>query len=125
MKTRVSFVSAAGAGACASSRRSARRLAVLAASILILATAGLSAEIRIGVQGGLSMPNFRGNTPQSEGYVSRRAPFFGLTANFGVSPHFSICAELNYSSQGGKRNGLQPLTSDQMSGLPLPPGTTL
>jgi hypothetical protein len=121
MNTRVTL----GPGSRRPTSRPARQLATLAVSLLILATAGLSAEVMIGVHGGLSMPNFRGNTPQTEGYVSRRAPFFGLTADFGVSSHFSICAELDYSSQGGKRNGLQPLTSDQLSGLPLPPGMTL
>jgi hypothetical protein len=125
MNTRVKFARTARAGERPVSGRPAGRLAALAVSLLILATAGLSAEIMVGIHAGLSMPNFRSNTPQTQGYISRRAPFFGLTADFGVSSHFSICAELNYSSQGGKRNGLQPLTSDQVSGLPLPAGMTL
>ena len=97
----------------------------LAFSLLFVATLGFSGEIIVGVHGGLSMPNIRGNTPQSQGYVSRRGPFFGITADFGIARSFSICAEVNYSSQGGKRNGMQPLTADQLGGLPLLSGMTL
>lgn len=125
MDTCFSPVSAVRAGAGRSSGRPTQRLAALAVSLLVLSTMSISGEVLVGVHGGLSMPNIRGDTPQSEGYVSRRGPFFGVTADFGITPHFSICAEVNYSSQGGKQNGMQPLTSDQVSGLSLPPGMTL
>jgi hypothetical protein len=125
MDTWIRPASASSAGAGKSSGGPARTLAVLAVSLLVFSVMSFSGEVLIGLHGGLSMPNIRGNTPQSEGYVSRRGPFFGVTADFGITPHFSICAEVNYSSQGGKQNGMQPLTSDQVSGLSLPPGMTL
>lgn len=88
------------------------KLASAVGFLLLFTVAGLSAETTVGIHGGLSIPNIRGNTPQSENYVSRRGPFFGITADFGITSHFSICTELNYSSQGGKRDGLQPVVGD-------------
>lgn len=83
-------------------------------------------ELWVGVHGGLSLPNMRGGTTElSRGYTSRQAPFFGLTTEFVLSPSFSLCAEINYSSQGGQRNGMQPISIDQAQGLPIPPDFAL
>ena len=86
---------------------------------------GLADQIRIGAQGGLSIPNIRGGDNEfSRGYTSRKGPFFGLFAEFKLGPNFSLRAEVNYASQGGKRDGMQPVIID-LPGLTLPPGLTL
>jgi len=88
---------------------------------------GLADEIRLGAHGGLSIPNLRGGEADlfSRGFKSRQGPFFGLSADFGLAPRISLVAELNYTSQGGLRKGLQPITMELPDGLPIPPGTIL
>ncbi len=69
-------------------------------------------KIWIGVQGGISIPSISGgNNELSEGFTSRLAPNFGIFAEYSVDDHFSIQPELNFAGQGGKRNGLQPITA--------------
>ncbi|MGQ9800766.1 MAG: porin family protein [Candidatus Saccharicenans sp.] len=83
-------------------------------------------EVWLNPHGGLSLPNLKGGTNElSQGYTSRKAPFFGLGLEFRLSPSAFLKTGLSYSSQGGQRNGLQPLAPDQISGLPVPPGVTL
>ena len=76
-------------------------------------------EISIGLQGGLSIPNIRGSATDkfSQGFTSREGPFFGIFTDIGLSRHFSLVVELNYTSQGGKKNGMQLITNVP-SGLP-------
>jgi hypothetical protein len=99
------------------SHRPTRTMVILAA--FILATAGLAAanEVSIGVHGGLSIPNIRGSATDifSRGFTSRQGPFFGLFLETKVSSLFSLVAEVNYTSQGGKKNGMQLITN-------VPPG---
>ncbi|MGB9906979.1 MAG: porin family protein [Candidatus Saccharicenans sp.] len=86
----------------------------------------LAGEAWFNLHGGLSLPNLKGGTNElSQGYTSRKAPFFGLGLEFRLSPSAFLKTGLSYSSQGGQRNGLQPLAPDQLSGLPVPPGVTL
>ncbi|MBC7362046.1 MAG: PorT family protein [Candidatus Aminicenantes bacterium] len=93
---------------------------------LFLVNLTLAGELWLGLQGGLSLPNIKGGTTElSQGYTSRKAPFFGLAFDYALSPSFSLRTEINYSSQGGQRNGIQPISPDQAAGLPLPPGTTI
>jgi hypothetical protein len=94
--------------------------------VLFLFNFASAQELWIGLQGGLSLPNIKGGTTElSQGYTSRKAPFLGLAFDYVISPSFSLRTEINYSSQGGQRNGLQPIFPDQVSGLPVPPGVTL
>ena len=87
--------------------------------ILMVSGVAWTAPVRLGVHGGLSIPNLRGSDTDifSRGFSSRLGPFFGASAEFGLSPRFSIVAELNYTSQGAKRNGMQLIT-DVPPGLP-------
>jgi hypothetical protein len=86
----------------------------------------LSQPVLLGLKGGLSIPDLKGgNTPQSEGYVSRLAPTFGVFLNYKLSDHFSLQGEVSYSGQGGKREGMQPIFSENLAGLPVPPDTDL
>lgn len=92
-------------------------------SCFSLLTAG---EVWLNLHGGLSLPSLKGGTNElSQGYTSRKAPYFGLGLDFRLSSSTFLKTGLSYSSQGGQRNGLQPLAPDQLSGLPVPPGVTL
>ncbi len=68
-------------------------------------------DVSLGVQGGISIPNLTaggaGSTPLSTGYSSRSGPDFGIYADFKISGLFSIQPMLEYSAQGGKKDGLQ------------------
>jgi len=69
------------------------------------------AQVAIGVQGGVSIPDLTsgsGNaTPLSTGYGSRSGADFGINAEFKISNLFSIQPQLEYSSQGGQKDGMQ------------------
>jgi len=81
-------------------------------SMFLFTTHISRAQVQIGIQGGLSVPNLSGgNNEVSEGYSSRLAPNFGITAEFGITDNFSIQPEINFDGQGGQRNGLQPVTN--------------
>jgi len=92
---------------------------------LLLAAAGTltAAQVLIGAHGGLSIPDIRGSATDifSKGFTSRQGPFFGIFTDIGLAPHFSLVVELNYTSQGGKRNGWQPITSLPAELAPLFP----
>jgi len=97
-----------------------RTLAVLAGlGLIVLVGVGtvFGGEVRVGLQAGLSIPNIRGSATDkfSEGFTSREGPFFGIVTDIGLSRHFSLVVELNYTSQGGKKNGMQLITN-------VPPG---
>lgn len=103
-----------------------RRFFSLLLTLTICSTAGLAGETWFGLHAGLSLPSLSGGTNElSRGYTSRQAPFFGLGLDLGLGSSLWLKAELNYSSQGGQRNGLQPLAPDQLAGLPVPPGVTV
>ena len=96
--------------------------------LLILLTLGkfcyAQQSVRLGLKGGISIPNLKasGDNPVSQGWSSGLGPYFGAIAEFGLSDHFLIQAELNYSSQGGKKNGLQAIASEPFVAY-FPPGT--
>jgi Outer membrane protein beta-barrel domain len=83
-------------------------------------------QTAIGLRGGISFPNLTSSgsdqNPLNTGYSSRLGSEFSLFAEFKISDLFSIEPMIEYSSQGGKKNGLQafPLPSG-MSEL-FPPG---
>jgi len=76
-------------------------------------------NVAIGVRGGISIPNLSAGgseqNPLNSGYSSRQGPDFGLFADFKVSNLFSIEPMVQYSSQGGKKDGLQAVPGDQFS----------
>jgi Outer membrane protein beta-barrel domain len=97
---------------------------LLGAAVLVAATgAGFADDIHIGAHAGISIPDIRGSQTNlfSKNFTSRRGPYFGLTAEIPLAGRFSLAADLNYTSQGGIRDGMQPITMDT-SGLPVPPG---
>lgn len=107
-----------------------KRVCVPAIFIGILLTAcGLcfADGIKVGARGGLSIPNLRGRETDlfSRGFTSRQGLFFGIGADIGLASRFSLAVGLNYTSQGGLRTGMQPITMELPPGLPIPPGTIL
>jgi hypothetical protein len=99
--------------------------AAAAAALLLATTAAAQApRVSIGGHGGLSVPNIRANSTDvlSQDFSSRQGPFFGMFVETGLSPRLSLVVDFNFTSQGGKRNGVQPITTD--IGLPpLPDGS--
>jgi len=88
-------------------------------SVFFLMVHASTAQIRIGIQGGLSVPDLSGgNNEISQGYTSRLAPNFGITAEFAVTNRFSIEPQINFDGQGGQRIGVQPITTVDLPPLP-------
>jgi Outer membrane protein beta-barrel domain len=82
----------------------------------------------LGLKGGLSIPDLSGGggNQLSENYTSRLAFNFGVLSDFKVHNNFSLQVELNYAGQGGKRDGMQPITNLPASlSQGLPAGTYL
>jgi hypothetical protein len=101
--------------------------AIFIGTLITACGAGFAEGIKAGAHGGLSIPNIRGEDTNvfTRGFKSRQGPFFGLAVDIGLAARFSLVAELNYTSQGGLRQDLQPITMDLPPSLPLPPGTIL
>ncbi len=96
-----------------------------AISAVLISTIAANAQMYAGLKGGISIPNLTagGGNPVSSGWSSRLGPYFGAVGEYQLSTLFSIQAELNYSSQGGKKDGKQAIaTSDFFNGQ-APPGT--
>jgi hypothetical protein len=76
----------------------------------------------LGLEGGISIPDLTagsaGSTPLSTGYSSRSGPDFGIYGEYKVSSLFSIQPTVEYSSQGGQKNGLQALPDPNPQGPP-------
>lgn len=84
--------------------------------LLFLFFSANAQKVALGVWGGISIPDLSAGTngtPLSEGYSSRLGPDFGIDAEFKVSGVFSIQPELEYSSQGGKKDGFQAFANQQ------------
>lgn len=79
-----------------------------------------------GVKAGIDIPNLSAGTstnPVANGWSSRLGPYFGLTGEYKFNNRWGVQAELNYSSQGGKKNGQQAIpvsyfTSTPPAGIP-------
>ena len=98
-------------------RRAAPALAVLLVILLAGGGSAFANQLWVGVHGGPSVPNLSGGTNEvSQGYTSRYGPYIGVFADYVMRPYLSVRGEINYSSEGGKRNGMQPIT--------IPPGMT-
>ena len=78
--------------------------------LLIFSNAGAQ-DVAIGIRGGISIPNLSAGgseqNPLNTGYSSRQGPDAGLYAEFKFSDLFSLQPMVQYSSQGGKKDGFQ------------------
>jgi hypothetical protein len=89
---------------------------------------GLSAQaqkIAIGARGGISIPNLSSSgsdqNPLNTGYSSRLGPEFGIFGEFKISKLFSLVPMIEYSSQGGKKDGLQAFPVPENLAAMFPP----
>lgn len=88
------------------------RYGVLLSFAILLFTIEVFAQkspISIGVRGGISIPNLssRSDNPVSRGYSSKLGLDVAVYAEFPLTPTFSLEPALQYSEQGGKKNGRQ------------------
>ena len=88
----------------------------------VLFTASATAQrISIGVKGGISIPNLTAGSsnqnPLNTGYKSISGPNAALFAEYEVSDLFSIAPQLEYSTQGGKKSGLQAFPTPTQAAL--------
>ena len=103
-----------------------RTLLLLLLSALSVPAAAQS-NFYLGLKGGVSIPRLSagGNNPVSAGYTSISGPYFGGMAEWSFNKHWSWQVELNYTAEGGQKNGVQALPSaDFASYLPqgyIPP----
>ena len=75
-------------------------------------------KFAIGAKAGISIPNLRAptNDPVSKGWSSNLGPYLGVVSSYDINERFSIQAEFNYSTQGGKKYGKQVLPNFLSSG---------
>jgi len=72
----------------------------------------------LGLRGGISIPNLTGggsaeSNPLNTGYKSTLGPDAGLFGEYHISSLFSLKGMLEYSSQGGKKTGMQAFPNQQ------------
>ena len=66
-------------------------------------------DFYLGAKGGWSLPELSGgNNEISRGWKSRSAFNFGVLATSELTKKFALQIEVNYASQGGRKNGIQP-----------------
>ena len=103
-----------------------KMLCAVTLAALAAGPAARAGDLWIGLRGGPSIPRLSsGDNEVSRGYSSRLAPNFGLMAELGLADHLSLQLEVDYSGQGGQRDGLQPITQSPAGLPPLPPGQYL
>lgn len=79
-------------------------------------------DVHVGFKGGFSLPNLVGGSDEeiTRNYKSRFAVNFGAFVDIGLSRNVSFQTGVDYAPQGGKREGIQPITAP-LPGLPPPP----
>lgn len=73
-------------------------------------------SISLGARGGISLPNLTNgdnSNPLSAGYSSRLASDFAVTCEFHLSKLISLKPMIEFSQQGGKKDGLQAFTTPE------------
>src|SRR5690242_8025654 len=80
----------------------------------------------LGIKGGISIPNLRAKgseqNPINTGYSSRLGPDFAVFFEKGISRTFSLMPSLEFSSQGGKKDGFQAFATPAEFAAAFPPG---
>jgi len=78
--------------------------------------------IYIGAKAGISIPDLKAATdnPLSNGYETSLGADFGVLAEFSINKKFSIQTEIDYTQEGGKRDGFQALINPDQVDAPQP-----
>lgn len=84
-------------------------------------------NIGLGIKGGISLSNLSagssGSNPLNSGYSSLLAPDAALFTEIKLSGLLSVAPTLEYSSQGGNKNGMQAFPTPSQAGAYYPSGT--
>jgi hypothetical protein len=87
--------------------------------VVFLTTLAFAQESKssIGIIGGLNLPRLSGgnNNELSRDYTSRSGAAFGVTCSFYLGSNFSLRIDALYSSEGGKRNGIQAFDASSVN----------
>lgn len=71
---------------------------------------------RAGLKAGVSIPKLRapndGSSSYSNGFQTVVGPQAGIVLEYKFCPHFSLQTEVNYSTQGGEKNGEQRINTN-------------
>jgi hypothetical protein len=72
--------------------------------------------VNLGIRGGLAIPNIISASDNllSTGYSSRLAGSGGIFTETGINDIFSVRFGIEYTGQGGKRNGIQAMSTNQL-----------
>jgi hypothetical protein len=99
--------------------------------ICVLLSSAVSAQNNffLGAKAGIGIPNLTSSSgnanPQANGWSSRLGPYFGLVSEYTFTKKWALQVELNFASQGGKKNGVQGIPSAEFAssfptGMPVP-----
>ena len=84
---------------------------------VLFASVANAQNFTLGIRSGLSIPNLSAggsqNNPLNTGYKSRLGVDEGIFGEYHISSLFSLEAMLEYSSQGGKKTGMQAFPNPQ------------
>jgi Outer membrane protein beta-barrel domain len=94
---------------------------------LFAASQCISQNIKLGIKGGLSLPNLSssGSSEVSKGYKTISGPDFGLVLDYTVADKVSIETGLEWSTQGGQKSGLQTIPASPELTQYFPPGSNV
>lgn len=99
---------------------------VLSLYTMFIFSSSLAQNFSLGIRGGISIPNLSAGgsneNPLNTGYSSRLGPDFGIFGEFKISNVFSIQPMVEYSSQGGKKDGLQAFPTPPAYAVYFQPG---
>jgi hypothetical protein len=99
---------------------------LLIISMLFFSVISRAQSLTLGVRGGVSIPNLTAGggdqNPLNTGYSSRFGADAGIFVEEKVSKMFSLQIAAEYSSQGGKKNGLQAFPTPAQVAPLFPPG---
>jgi Outer membrane protein beta-barrel domain len=93
--------------------------------LLVYANSSFGQSFSFGVKGGISIPNLTStgtSNPLNSGYSSGLGPDAALFGEYHLSNLFSVELDVEYSSQGGKKNGKQALPVPSWVAAMFPPG---
>jgi hypothetical protein len=84
--------------------------------LCLLSHQGFTQQISAGIKGGVSIPNLttQSSNPLNTGYKSSLGPDVAIFGEYSISQLFSVEVDVEYSFQGGKKEGQQaiPVTPD-------------
>ena len=101
---------------------------LLVCFVMVVAT-NYAQTNKYGIRAGVGIPNLKSTDDNiySKDYESVTGFDGSLFADFGITEHFSVKAELGFLRKGGERNGMQPIPAALLGDMAalLPPGQAI